>query len=306
MFRESAFGLPSCVLVVLALIVAAASPALALDPTGLVGQWSFSETSGVVTADGGSNALGGELLNGAQFADGILGNGVQLDGVDDYVNITAPGGAFPTALGGPAQGTISVWFKFNRVTEDGEIFPIFYLGDGVNDARHSSVLIEVGHANAGNTRLYFTVWADDASTAPTQCFDTGIFNHLNTNEWYNFVGIVGPGGNTGYLNGLELTSRNYNFGDEFDTDFLADVANPNVAWLGTVLNDPRGDQFFPGSIDEVLVYDRLWSASEISDYYNATIPGPATLSLLALGACLPLFRRKRRQGLVARRRRGGD
>ncbi|KKN81822.1 hypothetical protein LCGC14_0315880 [marine sediment metagenome] len=293
MFEKSNRDLSTSLLVVVVVVVMGASPAMALDPTGLVGQWSFSETSGVVTADGGPNALDGELLDGAQFAGGILGNGVQLDGVDDYVNVTAAGGGGPTALGGPAQGTISVWFKFNRVTEDGEIFPIFYLGDGVDDAGYSSILIEVGHANAGNTRLYLTVWADGASSAPTQCFDTGIFNHLNTDEWYNFVGVVGPGGNTGYLNGLELTGRHYNFGDEFDTDFLADVANPNVAWIGTILNDPRGDQFFPGRIDEVLVYDRLWSAAEALDYYNATVPEPATVIVLALGAGALLKRRRR-------------
>jgi len=292
MFKESAFGLPSCALVVLALILVAASPALALDPTGLVAQWSFSETSGVATADQGPNALDGELLNGAQFAGGIVGNGLHLDGVDDYVNVTAPGGAAPAPLAVPTQGTISMWFKFDRITEDGEIFPIFYLGDGVDDAGHSSVLIEVGHGNAGNTRLYFIVWADDASAGPTQCFDSGILNHLNANEWYHFAGVVAPGGNTGYLNGLELTDRHYNFADEYATDFLADVANPNVAWLGAVLNDPRGDQFFPGRIDEVLVYDRVWSASEVLDYYNATIPEPATVTFLALGAG-GLFRRVR-------------
>jgi hypothetical protein len=259
-----------------------------------VAHWAFDEATGTTTADLGPNALGGELVNGAQFGSGLVGNGLQLDGLDDYVNITAPGGAAPAALAVPTQGTISMWFKFDRTTENGEIFPLFYLGDGVDDARASSLLIEVGHGNAGNTRLYFTVRATDAlPSPPTQCFDSGIFNHLSPNEWYHFAAVVGPGGNTGYLNGQELTDRNYNFGDEHDTDFLVDVANPNVAWIGSVLNDPYGDQFFPGKIDEVLIYDRVWSGSEVLDYYNATVPEPVTMSLLALGGLALLRRRSR-------------
>jgi len=57
----------------------------------------------------------------------------------------------------------------------------------------------------------------------------------------------------------------------------------------------------------LLIADGLvqWSSGEgdFSPELIVTIPEPATMSLLALGACLPLFRRKRRQGLTMLRRR---
>lgn len=281
MFEKCSPNLPKCLFVVLVAAVMGASPAMALDPTGLVARWSFSETSGVATADQGPNALDGELLNGAQFAGSILGNGLQLDGVDDYVDIT-DAGAFPSVIGGLSQGTISVWFKFEGTTTSGEIFPVFYMGDGVGGTGQTSAIIEIGHFNAGNTMLYWTTFRDDLQPIPTMCFDTGF--DLDPGQWYQFAVVVDPSGNTGYLNGQELTARHYNFADATSPEFLEDISLQEKVWIGRgFLGFGPWDQYFPGMIDEVLIYDRPLSGTEILDYYQS-VPEPATMTLLLVAA----------------------
>ncbi len=271
------------------IIVVAAGPAFAVDPNGLVAYWPLDNS----VADSGPNSLDGTPLNGVGFGDGILGNGLQLDGVDDYVNVT-DAGAFPAVIGGLSEGTISVWFKFQGTTTWGEIFPIFYMGDGVGGAGQTSAIIEIGHFDAGNTKLYWTTFRDDLQNEPTMCFDTG-FNLL-PDQWYQFAAVVGPSGNTGYLNGQELTDRHYNFADASSPEFLDDISVQQVTWIGRgFLGFNTPDQYFPGEIDEVLIYDRPLSATEMLDYYNS-VPEPTTMTLLLFVAGpLGLFMRRRQR-----------
>jgi len=271
------------------IIVVAAGPAFALDPSGPVAYWPLDNTA----ADSGPHSLDGTLVNGVGFGDGILGNGLLLDGVDDYVNVT-DAGAFPSVIGGLSEGTISVWFKFDRTTTFNEIFPVFYMGDGVGGTGQTSAIIEIGHFDAGNTKLFWTTFRDDLQPVPTMCFDTG-FN-LSPGQWYQFAVVVDPSGNTGYLNGEELVDRYYNFDDATSPEFLEDISVQQEVWIGRgFLGFNPLDQYFPGEIDEVLIYDRPLSATEIDEYYRS-VPEPATMTLLLFGAGpLGLFRRRRQR-----------
>jgi len=260
--------------------------------------WSFNETSGTIAHDSGTAGLDGTLQGGATFAPGIAGNGVQLDGTNGYVNMSTSGLSQVGSLG---QGTISTWFKFDRTTKDNDILPVFYLGDGLGGAGHSAALLEIGHFDAGNTKAFFTIIADDMHLP--QCFDSGV--NLEPGKWYNFVAVVGPNGNTGFLNGKEMTDRHYNFGDASTTYFLKDVADQRVLWLGRgLLGRNTTEQYFDGAIDEVQVSDTPWTAAQAADYYKSVtdpptppapptppptpsaVPEPITALLVALAAAM--------------------
>lgn len=53
----------------------------------LVGYWNFNEDSGTIAHDSSGYTNHGELINGASWAPGKYGNGLGLDGVNDYVNV---------------------------------------------------------------------------------------------------------------------------------------------------------------------------------------------------------------------------
>jgi hypothetical protein len=66
-------------------------PSLAEAQTsGLVAAYAFNETSGTIAADASGNGNNGVLINGPLFVAGKNDNGVRLDGVNDYVNLSKP------------------------------------------------------------------------------------------------------------------------------------------------------------------------------------------------------------------------
>ena len=118
------------------LVLALASPALA-DNDGLVAYWSLDGT----LTDSGPSSLIGMPVGDAGFADGKVGQGLLLDGTDDYVQLTDPAGEFPTALGSLSQGTVSVWFKFTQPTATNVIHPVFYMGQGTGGPGQTGVVL---------------------------------------------------------------------------------------------------------------------------------------------------------------------
>ena len=104
-----------------------------------------------------------------------------------------------------------------------------------------------------------------------------------------------PTGNTGYLNGQELTNRHYNFADASSPEFLEDISAPEKVWIGRgFVSSQTWDHYFSGMIDEVLVYDRPLSAAEIGNYYQSIAPEPATMGMLVLGGLALMRRRSKR------------
>ena len=93
------------------------------------------------------------------------------------------------------------------------------------------------------------------------------YNQENTaNIWY-FANHAGVDFNTGYLDGLEMTGRRYNFGSSSYSQFFEDAVVHEKMWLG------RGywsntTQYFKGSIDELRIYDRALTSSEVFDLYQ--------------------------------------
>ena len=206
-------------------------------------------------AGGGLNATN----FGAHWADGSLA----FDGVDDHVSVRPP----QWKLASLARGTLSVWFN-SHVTRWGDaVQPVFYFG-GPGGAENSSLVLELGHfwPDHKTRALYFTIMGNPGQR-PTFCFDTNVDLDLDT--WYHFVAVVGDGYNTGYLNGAELTGRNYNFGGPHDRAFFSDVVNPGAcaigkAWFWTY-PDPC---YFDGRIGEVRVYDRALDAGRVQALYE--------------------------------------
>lgn len=209
-----------------------------------------------------ANCAGGGINgtnHGALWLDGAL----EFDGASDYVSIPVH-----RKLSSLATGTISVWFKARSARFGECVQPIFYFGDIDGGSDNSSLILELGHfwPNQKTTALYFTIYGVPGQK-PTFCFDTRFDLQLDT--WYQFVAVVGKGFNTGYLNGVELTGRNYNFGGPNDTVFFDDVVNPGTCLIGKgwfwTFPDPC---YFDGRIGEVRIYDRPLSARQVKHLYH--------------------------------------
>lgn len=238
---------------------------------GLVAHWSFDEISGDTIID--HSQYGNHGTNyGAESVQGIKGNALSFDGVDDYVRIPENWEAPPEVFADLGKGAISVWFKADHIPTDYGIAPILFYGAEEQcdffDAANQGLIIELGHSpiHYGSERLYFTIWKNGC-TYPSFCYDSR--DPVSTGEWHHFVAVVGEDYNTGYLDGVEMTDRRYNFGNEFFSQFFEDAVKHEKLWLGRGYWD-RTTQYFEGAIDELRIYDKPLNTSEVLELYNDT------------------------------------
>ncbi len=92
-------------IVVLFIFGALTMPSYArIDPKTIIGMWLFDDGKGTLAKDFSENKIDGTLMNGPKWSEGKFGKAVELDGVDDYINVSGSSGLQPTK-----EFTISAW-----------------------------------------------------------------------------------------------------------------------------------------------------------------------------------------------------
>lgn len=235
---------------------------------GLVAHWRLDEESGNSAMDSVSNKSE-IVMGGATWESGKIGNALYLDGVDDYVDLSQS----INNIGTLGQGTIALWFKYDSMLDSQPIMPILHFGIDNETDSSNMFIIEIGHGgtegngltlDSSNKKLYVT-WIKD-NQEPFLCFDTN--ENLAEDIWHHFAVTVGPDGNTGYLNGIELDSRDYNFGTSSDQSFFSSIPVQKQLTLGLGRTHHEiSPEFinFKGYLDDVRIYDRPLSEQEIKD-----------------------------------------
>ena len=208
-------------------------------PDGLVGWWS-----GDATAEDIEGVRDGVLQGGASFGSGLVGQGFLFDGVDDFVGVGD--------LGLLGDWTVDFWIQLNDlpVTTCCQQGPLFYpIGIADNSLQDSPGIFVSFRTEGDRWGLY--------EGAPGKQLLFG--SPLNSVGEWNHLAVTKQG----------LTYRLYrNGGLEATGSFGADLTIP-LFNIGR-----RSDDFFyvDGVIDEVEVFNRTLSASEIQAIYDA---GPA-------------------------------
>ena len=229
---------------------------------GLVAYWSFDNDPGATVKDESVNKLDG-TGTAITYETGVSGMAARFNDAQAKIIFPAAGTPPPVSISGLATGSVSVWFKYQNL--GAQILPIFYFGESDTGTPHNSLIIEVGHGggtNPSNKRLYFTI------VNRSFCYDSN-FNLLE-NNWYHFVAVVSSSGNTGYLNGVEMTNRKYNLGSNARyTDFFSNVPVRELLSIGYGRYGQEDPFFsFSGCIDEVRIYDRPLNADEVNLLYQ--------------------------------------
>ena len=149
--------------------------------------------------------------------------------------------------------------------------PIFYLG--MESGADNLFVIEIGHSagdgatsnpNPDDKKLYVT-WIKNGQE-PFLCYDST--TNLEENTWIHFAVTVEPDGNTGYLNGAEMTNRDYNFGSASDTDFLDSIPVQEQMMLGYGRNSfmiSPDFVYYKGYIDEFKIHNEALTSEEIQE-----------------------------------------
>lgn len=206
--------------------------------------WPLNETSGTTAFDISGSGFHG-TFSGAGYALGIAGPlaGPQ-DLVNTAVNFTGTGQVLMGNLGNvPTVGTIEFWFN----------------SSAVEDYRNVFCTGGVGSATVG--------FRFEQTTAGL--FSTYVGSNLGSYNAYHFTRTLLP--NTWYHVVLEWdTSSNGLWG--FLNGSLVFFVQTHVNWAST-MNDVRiGTGFhssrnFKGTVDEVAVYDKKLSDTQVQEHY---------------------------------------
>ena len=224
--------------------------------SGLVHSWGIDEGVGSTVYDsvGGSN---GTIIGGATWSSDTPGAGASkslwFDGIDDSVSL----GDISATVDPTSAFTLEIWCKVADDAGDRFLF-----SDGIYSGTRGVAI------TFHNGMMYYgKAGTDNYASAP-----------VSSNTWYQVTAVYkgdGLGGDL-YIDGTLQTTL----------DFTQNFGSSDVNNLGMLEGDGtyKTSKYFTGNVAQMRVYDRILSAGEIQQNYNAMmVPEPGTLALLACG-----------------------
>ncbi|MDZ7611400.1 MAG: LamG-like jellyroll fold domain-containing protein [Candidatus Moranbacteria bacterium] len=205
--------------------------------SGLVGHWTFDgpdmdwDNTGAEVRDLSGQANHGAAQNGPKPAIGKQGQALSFDGVDDYVEV-------PIGVGD--IGTISIWCLINDTSVTNNIYTQGDYSDG--------------------DRAYVVVMDGDFQIRLGGSGGVNTGYGIDENAWVHLVLLWDAGNWEAYAKGSWVASGTY-----------SDVINASpVNWIGRYASDDGngGDGYINGKIDDVRIYNRALSESEIGKLYR--------------------------------------
>jgi autotransporter-associated beta strand protein len=224
--------------------------------TGAYSYWDFNDSSATSAMDlwGSRKAT---LNSGVTRVAGALKQGIRLNGTTSgYTSL--PAGAVSSLN----DFTISGWVKLDVAANWARIFDF---GTGTN------VYMFLGRTNTGYLRYAITTGGgskEQGITSNTQ-ISTGIYTHIAI-TWSGNVGIM-------YMNGVEV-GRNSAM-----TLKPSSLGATTQNWFGR--SQYSADPYLTGILDDIRIYNRQLSASEIVSLVNAAAPAqPTALTVTSSGS----------------------
>ncbi len=220
---------------------------------GLVGYWKLDEGRGAVASDSSGNGLSGTVMNGPVWSTDVNGMArfanpfsLKVDGINDHVRVTR------TAAIEPAAVTVSIWIKRNG---DQIIHAVPFTKTWKNNITPTwvSYAITLNFSGTDSSVVNFTTGSD--GTADGMSSTAGA---LPDQTWVHVAGVYDPAAPAPqkklYINGMLNASKVNTRSLVYDTTATGDL------YLG---QNSRG-AYFNGWVDDVRIYNRALSASEVA------------------------------------------
>jgi hypothetical protein len=218
---------------------------------GLIGHWTFDGkdvdwTSGKITDRSGNGNFGQIVGMATRTAPtiGKLGQALKFDGVDDYVNI-----GNKTAHNFSNQSfSYGAWIKINSIV-NGKVIVGKKTTSGYPMAGYQ---LDITNDNGGALQAWV---ADDVDYVATLISGS----NLSDNNWHHTFVVIDRALQTMtiFVDGVAMSPK--------DISTVDSVDNTENLIIGVAGNF---DGKFPGSIDDVRLYNRALSASEVQQLYR--------------------------------------
>jgi hypothetical protein len=218
--------------------------------SGLVAHYPFNGNANDESGNGNNGTVYGVVLTTDRF--GNLNSAYSFDGIDDYIKASA-------ALLPTAERTVALWFYVDMVSNK----PVL-IGYGGSDTTPpgTSWLMGINH------------WGHLAYSVSSH-WDTNTLQYYYLQDpvgaWVHYAITTDSSGTKIYINGVEKAS-NSNFINNTivaGTDLSIGVA---VNTQGYAPYTDVNVGYFVGSMDDVRIYNRAFSATEIQELYTENAP----------------------------------
>ncbi|MFA5797010.1 MAG: LamG-like jellyroll fold domain-containing protein [Candidatus Woesearchaeota archaeon] len=198
----------------------------------------------------GNNGTCQGMGAGCNYTLGKYGSGITFDGVNDLVNVSNP-----TSLNNLGPATWSMWVNRNSLTNYGALM---YKSDSNVNA---GWWIDFRSDNGGELGINIV-----HSTTNIRRYTNASI--LGVGQWFNLVitwtNVSSYTAVNMYINGVETA---YSWNTTPAGNHLSDAAEPLTIGYGKAITGG----YFNGSIDEVMIWNRNLSASEISQLYKSNL-----------------------------------
>ena len=224
----------------------------AVQVTGALVHYTFDQASGTSATDSSGNNYTGNLVNGPVWSAGRIGTGALLfDNVNDRV-------VLPLDLAGAEGGaiTVSAWVKPSTIADAGVI-----VAKDRSGFTQWTLKMDGRSGNNAKNNLIFTVGAGGRVVTATS--DAEVMADLG---WHHVAGVYNGAQVYVYLDGVSVDATANPL-----TGTIANYAHQIcVGTSGTTCNESA---FFGGLIDDVRIYSRGLTATEIGALMSAPPPG---------------------------------
>lgn len=215
---------------------------------GLIAHWSFNGNAVDVTGNGHDGIVNGAQLSTDRF--GSANSAYSFDG-NDYISV-ADSADFTL---GSSPFTIAAWSRMSEFSTDaGYYFMGHDEGPGNTD---KWIFFQ------GNSGISFV-------TTPTSWVSLGSYD-FQIGDWHHIA--VSRDGNllSAFVDGVKIG----------DTLFTSIIPNPSASLLIGDAESQHPGRNYRGSIDDVRIYERALSSTELQEL--AAVPLPAVLWLFVSG-----------------------
>ena len=240
--------------------------------TGLVGYWPFCGNAN----DASGNGNNGTPMNGVALTTDRFGNAnsaYSFDGVDDRIDIAD--NTNQLIFGSQAAVTLSIWVQKLSTNIS---------GDPISKGWHS------GTFSLGNKYLAFG-YESTSNSYNFSLYNATTLNSIQSsvnatvNQWDHLV-IVRSSTMKFYINGVEVGINALNAG--WNVDYNSFITNSPLTFGArnnlSAPSTPFWSNFWDGKLDDIGIWNRTLTASEIQQLYNQ---GQATYSWSPGGANTP-------------------
>ncbi len=220
------------------------SSAVADISSGLIAHYKFDGNASDSSGNENNGAVNGAVLTSDRF--GNSNSAYSFDGISDYIKIESSGTLSVSKI------TVSSWIKLEQ--NIGNTQARIICRQNTNGGKESWGLEIFGNGYSSSTGNNLTFHSGNGSDAKKLISPV----NLEAGKWYHVVAVNDGNNQSIYIN-ANLSSV---------TPSTGNVYSSNNAPIHIGKTNPGNTFFFPGDIDDIRIYNRALSDSEIQELYQ--------------------------------------